>query len=68
MKLQKIIAVVLFTSLSYNMSFAYTKDDADAAKYLAERKIIKTQRNIEDYKLDSTITRQETMKIIAKLS
>jgi len=68
MKLQQIITIVLLFSFSFGTSFAYTQKESDAAKYLAEREIIKKQDNIENYKLDLTITRMETMKIIAKLS
>jgi len=68
MKLQKIVTIVLLLTLSFATSFAFTEKESDAAKYLAERWIIKEQDKISDYKLDLTITRQETMKIIAKLS
>jgi len=68
MKLQQIITVALLLSFSFGTSFASTEKENDAAKYLAERGIIKKQVKISDYKLDLTITRMETMKIIAKLS
>jgi hypothetical protein len=68
MKLQKITALVLLSSFSFGTAFAYSDKESEAAVYLAEREIIKTQENISDYKLDLTITRMETMKIIAKLS
>ena len=68
MKLQKIIALFLVIAFSYSTSFAYTNKEIEAAKYLADRKIIKKQDKLENYKLDSKITRMETMKIIAKLS
>jgi hypothetical protein len=68
MKLQKITALVLLSIFSFATAFAYSDKESEAALYLAEREIIKTQENIPDYKLDLTITRMETMKIIAKLS
>lgn len=68
MKLKKIVALFLLISFSYSTSFAYTDKQVNAAKYLAEREIIKKQDKIEDYKLNANISRMETMKIIAKLS
>ena len=68
MKLQQIITVVLLFSFSFGTSFAYTQKEVEATNYLAKREIIKKQEKIANYKLDNTITRQETMKIIAKLS
>ena len=68
MKLQQIITVALLVSFSFGTSFASTQKEKDAAIYLAEKGIIKKQKNISDYKLDFKISRMETMKIIAKLS
>ena len=68
MKTQKIISLLLLVSLSFGTSFAYTDKEKDAAIYLADREIIKKQSNVSDYKLDKEISREETMKIIAKLS
>jgi hypothetical protein len=68
MKLQQVITVALLFIFSFGTSFAYTEKESGAAEYLAEREIIKKQNSISDYKLDLTITRMETMKIIAKLS
>ena len=68
MQVNKIISFALLVVFSFGSSFAYTSKESEAAEYLTEREIIKKHENISDYKLDSTITRQETMKIIAKLS
>jgi len=69
MKLQKILATGLLASFAlWTSVFAYTTKELNAAKFLAEKGIIKKQQKISDYKLDSNITRMETMKIIAKLS
>ena len=68
MKLEKIIALVLLFCFTFGATFAYTEKESESAEYLAKREIIKKQNNVSDYKLDSTITRMETMKIIAKLS
>lgn len=55
----------------WNNSFAdfSLKTELEAANFLAEKEIIadKSQNPI-DYRLEATITRQEVMKIIAKLS
>ena len=66
--MKKIITLMLLIAFAGNTSFAFTEKESDAAKYLSERWIIKEQEKISNYKLDLTITRMETMKIIAKLS
>jgi len=68
MKLQQIISISILLCFSFSTAFAYTQKEKDAANYLAKKEIIKKQSNVLNYKLDDTITRQETMKIIAKLS
>ena len=68
MQLQKIITVALLIFFSFGTGFASTQKEKDAAIFLANKEIIKKQKNISDYKLDLKISRMETMKIIAKLS
>ena len=68
MKFKKIVALVLLFGFTFGATFAYTDKESESAEYLAEKEIIKKQKSISDYKLDLTITRMETMKIIAKLS
>lgn len=57
----------LFTlcfSLSvFSATFAYTSTDVSNAQFLAEKGIIKEQKNEKDYRLDSTISRAETVKM-----
>lgn len=52
----------------FTHAHGYTQEQLSATQYLADLEIIKKQDNVENYKLDSTITRKETMKIVAKLS
>jgi len=68
MKFEKNVALVLLFGFTFGATFAYTDKESESAEYLAEKEIIKKQKSISDYKLDLTITRMETMKIIAKLS
>ena len=69
MKLQKILSISLLASFALGTNvLAYTTKELNAAKFLTEKGIIKKQEKFSDYKLDSNITRMETMKIIAKFS
>jgi len=68
MNLQKIITILLVLIVSFGTSFASNEKELEWAKYLGELWIIKKQNNDFLYRLNSTITRKETMKIIAKLS
>jgi len=68
MNLHKIITILLVLIVSFGTSFASNIKEIDWAKFLGELWIIKKQNNDFLYRLNSTITRKETMKIISKLS
>lgn len=68
MKTQNTLAILLIVAFTFATTFAYTEKEYLAAKFIAERWIIKEQDKKEDFKLNFSITRMETMKIIAKLS
>ncbi|MDQ7023504.1 MAG: hypothetical protein Q9M97_08470 [Candidatus Gracilibacteria bacterium] len=44
MKIQKIIIIALLVSFSFGTGFAYSQKESDAAKYLADKEIIKNKR------------------------
>lgn len=68
MNVQKKIIAALVVLLSISSTFAYTLKEIESAKYLADLWVIQSHDNIDDFRLDSPITRKETLKTIGKLS
>jgi len=67
-KILGIFLSFLFISQSFAADFQ-TLSQIDSANFLADRGIITDNtENPDTYRLEATITRQEVMKIIAKLS
>lgn len=71
--MKKIISSLMLSVLICSSAYAALEYEAlsqnDAADYLAQQEIIKDHRsNPDDFRLPDSITRQETIKIIMKLS
>lgn len=71
--MKKMISILALTAIIYSSGYAALQYEAlsqnDAADYLAQQDIIQDHSsNPDDFRLSDSITRQETIKIIMKLS
>lgn len=67
--MKKILYVFLILWFFVSSTNAYTQAELDAANYISSKWIIKdNSSNQSDYRLDDSITRKETMKIVMNMS
>lgn len=66
--MKKVFAIVLLFSVLFSSAFALSREEL-AANFLASKSVITDKSsNPSEYRLSDTITRKETMKIVAKLA